>query len=146
MAIWNRRNLFSCFKVYLLDVGLLGAMTSLSEKVIIEGDHLFKEFKGSFAENVVMQTLATFGEPLYYWRSEGRAELDGVIQCGNNIYPLEIQSGLTGKKKSLRIYADKYKPTLLLRISPNHLRKDGQLLNCPFYALEGLKQWIALSE
>jgi predicted AAA+ superfamily ATPase len=130
---------FDFFKIYLLDVGLLGAMTNLSDKTIIHGDQLFQEFRGSYSENYVAQTLAQSHYHLYYWTSEGKAELDFVLQQEENIYPLEIKSGNSDKKKSLKIYNNTYHPELLIRSSPKNLRQDGKILNIPLYLLEELK-------
>lgn len=129
---------FECFKTYLLDVGLLGAMTDLSAKILIQGDQYFTEFRGSFVENFIAQELICTHQPpdnLYYWRSEGKAEIDFILSIDNQIYPLEIKSGNTDKKKSLRVYDDKYQPHQLLRSSPMNLKKDGKIMNCPLYLI-----------
>jgi hypothetical protein len=137
---------FDFFKIYLVDAGLLGAMADLSAKAVIHGDQLFQEFRGSLVENYIAQELACCHYGLYYWTSEGKAELDFVFQYDNNIYPLEIKSGYSDKKKSLRIYADKYKPPLLIRSSPMNLKKDGAILNCPLYLIGALKRLISIEE
>ncbi len=135
---------FEFFKTYLLDVGLLGAMTSLSSKVLLGDNDYFVEFKGSFVENFVAQQLMTINinDNLYYWSSEGKAEVDFVFSWNNNIFPLEIKSGNTNKKKSLQVYDQKYMPNLLLRSSPMNLRKDGKILNCPLYLLERIRNFL----
>lgn len=81
----------------------------------------------------------------YYWASSGRAELDFILQESNVIYPLEVKSGLSNKKKSLLVYNEKYIPKLAIRASTNNLRLDGVILNCPLYMLERLPQLIALA-
>ncbi len=133
---------FDIFKIYLLDVGLLGAMTNLSATAVIHGDELFQEFRGSIAENGVAQMLAVDNPELYYWSSEGKAELDFIIQRDNDIYPIEVKSGESLKKKSLLVYINKYKPTLSIRCSPMNLKRDGSILNIPFYLLDQLNQVI----
>ncbi|OGT48434.1 MAG: hypothetical protein A3E82_03815 [Gammaproteobacteria bacterium RIFCSPHIGHO2_12_FULL_38_11] len=129
---------FNFFKIYLLDVGLLGAMTNLSAKTVIHGDVLFQEFRGSIAENSVAQMLSIKNQELYYWSSEGKAELDFIIQNDDNIYPVEVKSGESSRKKSLLVYADKYKPVISIRCSPMNLKRDRGILNVPFYLFE---QW-----
>lgn len=126
------------FKIFLLDIGLLAAMSRLSPQIILEGDALFIEFKGAFTENVAAQALIAQQHPLYYWTSEGRAEIDFLIEHENNIYPLEVKSGFTTKKKSLSVYAEKFDPKLLLRSSLMNLKKDGNFFNIPLYFLNGL--------
>lgn len=135
---------FDFFKTYLLDVGLLGAMAQLSSKILIEGNQYFTEFKGSYIENFVAQELVKTNE-LYYWASEGQAEIDFVIAFENHAYPLEIKSGLSNKKKSLLVYDAKYKPSLLIRSSAMNLKKDGKVLNCPLYLIEQLATLILIS-
>lgn len=132
------------FKLYLLDVGLLGAMSDLSAKVLLQNGALFQEFKGSLTENYVMQAMneEQFGH--YYWSSEGTAELDGVLNYESEIFPLEIKSGFTGKKKSLNVYVEKYKPRFAIRTSPMNLKKDGNILNCPLYLVGVLKKILSL--
>ncbi len=129
---------FNIFKIYLVDVGLLGAMSRLSAKTILYENELFQEFRGAITENFVAQELVHSHLPLFYWTSEGRAELDFIIEQDDRIYPLEVKSGNSSKKKSLRVYGDTYQPKLLVRISPMNLKKDGDILNCPLYLLEKL--------
>lgn len=130
------------FKIYLVDVGLLGAMSHLSAKTIFHENELFQEFKGAIAENYVAQELAHSHYSLFYWTSEGKAELDFLVEQNEWIYPLEVKSGNSSKKKSLRVYEDIYHPTLLIRTSPMNLRKDDNIFNCPFYLIEKLRIFI----
>jgi predicted AAA+ superfamily ATPase len=127
----------SSFKIFLIDVGLLGAMSRLSPQIILDGNTLFTEFKGAFTENVIAQMLKVRQLPLYYWASEGRAEIDFLLELENTIYPMEVKAGSSTKKKSLLVFAEKFHPTLLLRASLMNLKKDGGLLNIPLY-LAGL--------
>ena len=127
----------NAFKIFLIDVGLLGAMSRLSPQIILEGNAFFTEFKGAFTENYIAQALSIHNTPLYYWTSEGRAEIDFLLEHKNAIYPMEIKAGTSCKKKSLLVYAEKFKPTLLLRASLMNLKKDGNVLNIPLY-LAGL--------
>jgi uncharacterized protein len=122
------------FKLYLLDVGLLAAMCRLPARVIVEGDQLFVEFKGAFAENYVAQALkAAFKSSLYYWSSEREAEVDYLLEWEGNLFPLEVKSGISTKKKSLLVYQEKYHPPVLSRTSLMNLKKDGNLCNYPLY-------------
>lgn len=134
---------FAVFKLYLVDVGLLGAMVELSARTLLDEDRLFQEFNGALLENYVAQALAHEYENLYYWTSEGKAELDYILQFEDQIYPLEIKSGNSGKKKSLQVYGEKFKPELLLRSSPMNLKHDGKILNCPLYMIELITTLIA---
>ncbi len=133
----------NAFKVYLVDVGLLGAMSNLSAKTILHENELFQEFRGAITENYVAQELVHSQYPLFYWTSEGKAEVDFILEQDDFIYPLEVKSGNSSKKKSLRVYGDTYSPKMLIRSSPMNLRKDGNILNCPLYLIEELRTLIS---
>jgi predicted AAA+ superfamily ATPase len=122
------------FKVFLIDVGLLGAQSNLSSLTIIDGDLLFTEFKGALTENFVAQELiATKHKKNYYWASEGTAEIDFLIEEEHEIYPLEVKAGTSQKKKSLLIYNQKYTPSKLIRATTMNLKHDGSIYNLPLY-------------
>lgn len=124
------------FKIFLADVGLLGAQSSLSPQTIIDGDLLFTEFKGALTENYVAQELiATKHKQPYYWASEGIAEVDFLIEEDHAIYPLEVKAGASQKKKSLLVYNQKYAPSKLLRASTMNLKHDAAIYNSPLYLL-----------
>ena len=121
----------------------LGAMSHLSAKTILHENELFQEFRGAITENYVAQELVHSHYPLFYWTSEGKAELDFILEQDDFIYPLEVKSGNSSKKKSLRVYGDTYHPKLLIRSSPMNLKKDGDILNCPLYLIEELRTLIS---
>ena len=125
------------FKVFALDVGLLGAMSRLSPELFLRGDKLFTEFKGAFIENYVAQQLKALKEvDLFYWKSPtGKAEVDFVVEYKSQIFPLEVKAGINPKGKSLRSYYEKYKPNFLSRTTLLNLRKDGIVCNYPLYAI-----------
>jgi uncharacterized protein len=124
------------FKVYLLDVGILGALCDLSPKNIIEDDVLFGMYKGAFTENFVCQELkATYQKELYYWTSEGKAEVDFIFSYDNEIYPLEVKAGTSKRKKSLAVYGEKYNPRILSRTTLRNFRIDGKIINYPLYMI-----------
>ncbi|MBF8263761.1 MAG: hypothetical protein HW387_1426 [Parachlamydiales bacterium] len=124
------------FKIFLADVGLLGAQGNLSPQTVIDGDLLFTEFKGALTENYVAQELIArrCKEP-YYWASEGIAEIDFLIEEDHEIYPLEVKSGPSQKKKSLIVYNQKYSPAKLIRATTMNLKHDGDIYNCPLYLI-----------
>lgn len=129
------------FKVYLLDIGLLGAMSKLDPRIILEGDQLFQEFKGSLTENYVAVELHDkYFEELYYWTTEGIAEVDFVISKEQQIFPLEVKAGYSKKKKSLLVYDEKFSkdecaPPVLSRASLRNFALDGKIVNYPLYAI-----------
>ncbi len=133
----------NAFKIYLVDVGLLGAMSNLSAKTILHQNELFQEFRGAITENYIAQELVHSQYFLFYWTSEGKAEVDFILEQDGLIYPLEVKSGNSSKKKSLRVYGDAYHPQLLIRSSPMNLKKDDDILNCPLYLIEELRTLIS---
>lgn len=132
----------NAFKIYLVDVGLMGAMSHLSAKTMLYGNELFQEFRGAMTENYVAQELVHSQFSLFYWTSEGKAELDFIIEMDDFIYPLEVKSSNSSKKKSLKVYEEIYHPKLLIRASPMNLKLDGKVLNCPLYLMEELRHII----
>jgi len=71
----------------------------------------------------------------FYWTSASDAEVDFVIQINDNNYPIEVKSGTSRNIKSLRSYADKYKPEKIFIISPRNFMKDKDFINIPLYAI-----------
>ncbi len=129
------------FKIFLGDVGLLGAQSSLSPQTIIEGNVLFTEFKGSLTENFIAQELiASHHRELYYWESEGMAEVDFLVEGNHEIYPLEVKAGTSQKKKSLLVYGNKYSPSKLTRTTLMNLKHDGNIYNYPLYLISRFPQ------
>ncbi len=129
------------FKVFLADVGLLGAQSHLSPQIILDGDLLFTEFKGALTENYVAQELiASRQKNPYYWTSEGTAEVDFLIEEDHAIFPLEVKAGANQKKKSLLVYNEKYAPEKLFRATSMNLKKDGKICNYPLYFICRLNQ------
>jgi hypothetical protein len=124
------------FKIFLSDVGLLSAQSSLSPRTIIDGSHLFTEFKGALTENFIAQELiATKNQKLYYWKSAGTAEVDFLLEDTHEIFPLEAKAGENLKKKSLRLYGQKYHASLLYRSTLMNLKADGNIINYPLYLI-----------
>ena len=131
---------YSKFKVYILDTGLLGALLNLSSDIILKPNELFLEYNGAFVENYTcLELLKTLEQDIFYWSSEREAEVDFVFQWENDIYPLEVKSGTNRNTKSLRSYADKFQPKLLLRASPRNFMTSDEFINIPLYGLLGVK-------
>jgi hypothetical protein len=130
------------FKLFQLDVGLLSCMTGLNEKVLLEGNKLFKEFKGALTEQFVLQQLKTIDNlGTYYWTAERAiAEIDFIIDNGEAIIPLEVKSETNLKSKSLRSYRDKFQPKQSIRTSMADYKMEDGLLNLPLWAIENIAQ------
>ena len=126
----------SIFKIYGLDVGLLGTLAKISSDILTHGNQLFTEFKGAFVENFVAQQFKSNIETdLYYWKSAGTAEIDFICEYHNNVYPLEAKAGINPRSKSLLFYDKKYNPNLMSRTTLLNLKHDGKICNYPLYAI-----------
>lgn len=94
------------FKLYLLDVGLLGALTQTPSDQILIGDNVFSEYKGAFTENFVLQQLETLSNlPIYYYSKDNSTqEVDFIVQAGSKILPIEVKAEDNVKAKSLAAF------------------------------------------
>ena len=130
------------FKMFLLDVGLLGAMSGLDAQSLLKGNELFSEFKGALTEQYVAQQLRSeSGLTPFYWSAErATAEVDFLFQQGMELYPLEVKAEENLKAKSLKVYFDKFQPRLAIRSSMSDYRREDWLLNLPLYGLSRLIQ------
>ncbi len=128
---------FHAFKLYMLDVGLLAAMSKLDLKSLLEGDRIFEEFKGALTEQYVLQQLIVNKEitPFYWSAERGMAEIDFVFQSGMNIVPMEVKAAENLQAKSLKSYYNKYMPKCSIRTSMSNYRQEDWLTNIPLYAV-----------
>lgn len=127
----------SAFKLFLHDVGLLGAMAGLNVRTIIEGDEIFTEFKGALTEQYVMQQLRLESERyIGYWTNErSTAEVDFVIQEEGEVIPIEVKSGENLKAKSFRLFCEKFQPKKAIRTSLTDYKEESWMENVPLYAI-----------
>jgi uncharacterized protein len=133
------------FKLFLCDIGLMSAMTKIDVHVLLEGDALFTEFKGTLTEQFVCQELKLIEDiDLAYWSNEApaRSEIDFILQTGMQIIPLEAKSSTNLKAKSLSVYREKFRPEIEIRTSMADYKKTGNLFDIPLYALGGLMEII----
>ncbi|MEK7269567.1 MAG: ATP-binding protein [Planctomycetota bacterium] len=124
------------FKVYALDVGLLGAMSRLPPAAVIEGSSVFEEHRGAFTENFVAQELvARRGERLYYWSTGSNAEVDFLCEDEGVLHPLEVKAGQNPRSRSLSTFGARHPGCPLSRATLLNLKSDGRIRNYPLYAL-----------
>ncbi|MPL93337.1 hypothetical protein SDC9_39463 [bioreactor metagenome] len=125
------------FKLFMVDIGLLGAKSGLDAKTIIEGNTIFGQYKGALTEQYVLQQLkCSTGIEIYYWSSEqGIAEIDFLIQTGGKVLPIEVKAQENLKAKSLKSFRDKFHPELSLRTSMSDFREEETLTNLPLYGI-----------
>ncbi len=128
------------FKMFMLDVGLLGAMSNLDAQTLLHGNILFSEFKGALTEQYIAQQLISeSGLTPYYWSTErSTAEVDFIFQLGMTIYPLEVKAEENLKTKSLKVYTETYQPPLAFRTSMADYRRENWMLNIPLYGISRL--------
>ena len=126
------------FKLFLLDVGLLSCMVGLRQDVLLDGNELFKEFKGALTEQYVLQQLKTIkGLNIYYWTANrGTAEVDFVIDNGKDVIPVEVKAEVNLQAKSLKVYREKFQPKLSIRTSMADYKKEDWLMNLPLWAVQ----------
>ena len=126
---------FSAFKLYTLDVGLLGAMSSTAPSMILDNNALFTNFKGALAEQFVLQELLANGFAPSYWTSDsGNAEVEFVIQGETDIFPIEVKAGINTKAKSLKTFRELFKPPYSIRTSLQPYHDGANVKDIPLYA------------
>ncbi|MBB1530160.1 MAG: ATP-binding protein [Prevotella sp.] len=123
----------TAFKVYACDCGLLRRLARLPATVILNPNANYTEFKGSMAENAVLQSIIPLlnHDMPHYWSPDSRAEIEFVIQWGENIIPVEVKAENCINGRSLSVYTERYKPTKRIRFSFLNLQYNQGLLSCP---------------
>lgn len=126
------------FKLFVVDVGLLGCMTGLRGSTLLDGNDLFVEFKGALTEQYVCQHLKTIEDLgiYYYTNDRGSCEIDFVIDNGEQVIPVEVQAEINLQTKSLKTYREKFTPERSIRTSMADYKEEDWLINLPLYAIE----------
>ncbi len=132
------------FKMYVLDVGLHGAMTGLDAKSLISGNEFFKQYKGALTEQFVLQQLVLFDEiKIHYWTpDEGIAEVDFVVQLNGSIVPIEVKAEVNLKAKSLAQFIKRYNTPNVIRTSLEKYFKGEKITNVPLFAIHLLPNML----
>ena len=125
----------SAFKLFMLDVGLMGAMAGTSAEAMLVGNNVFSEYKGAFAELYVFTQLKTLGLPLYYHSVDNSTiEIDLVTEWRDHVVPIEVKAEVNVKAKSLRIFISGNPGLKGLRFSMLPHVDQGWMENVPLYA------------
>ena len=130
------------FKLFLLDVGLLNCMTGISKHILLDGNDIFKEFKGSVTEQYVFQQLRTVSDYgiYYYTNDRNSCEIDLLVDDGEKVIPVEVKAEENLRAKSLKMYREKYAPAVSVRTSmANYRNENNGLINLPLYCITN---WI----
>lgn len=130
------------FKLFILDVGLMGAMADVPASQIMVSDNIFKEYKGAFTEAYVESQLATTGIPVYFHTVEkSRIELDFVVQLNDNVYPVEVKAEENVKAKSMKVFIGNHPELKGIRLSMKNHENQSWIENIPLFAFRDyLKQ------
>ena len=134
---------FDAFKLFIVDLGLLGALVGMDSRDVLINNNAFKEYKGAFTEQFILQELKSLGCELYYHsRERSTLELDFVIQK-YYIYPLEVKAEENLKSKSLRIIYDSNNELKPVRFSMAGYREQDWMVNVPLYLAS---EWLSAAE
>ena len=127
----------NAYKLFMLDVGLLGALSELPAESILEGNDIFIEFKGALTEQYVLQQLISDTDytPYYFGTEKATFEQDFLIQKGKNIIPIEVKAEANARSQSLKAYCDRYHPEKAVRFSTLKYIDQGWMVNIPLYAV-----------
>lgn len=128
----------SAFKLFCVDVGLLGAISSLDSETIVKGNSIFTEFKGALTEQYALQELILHHEPFYFAKSNSQLEVDFLIQENGMVIPIEVKAEENLRARSLRQFVADYSSSEAYRLSMSSYRKESWMTNLPLYAIETL--------
>ena len=128
---------FSAFKIFMSDIGLMGAMSKLPAQSLMAGNSLFSDFKGALTEQYVMQLLKTNKQlSIYYWSADSsRGEIDFLLQRDCDIIPVEVKAEENLQAKSLRSFIDKNPGLHGVRLSMSPYREQEWMTNYPLYSV-----------
>ncbi len=125
----------SAFKLFMLDVGLMGAMADTSAESMLVGDGIFSEYKGAFTELYVFTQLLTLELPLYYHSvNNSTIEIDFLTQWHDKVVPIEVKAEVNVKSKSLRTFIDNNPELKGVRFSMLPYKEQEWMINIPLYA------------
>lgn len=129
------------FKLFILDVGLLGCITGLHQRTLLDGNNMFSEFKGALTAQYVCQQLKTLDDLgiYYYTNDRGSCEVDFIIDTGDQAIPMEVKAEVNLKAKSLKTYRDRFSPGISIRASMADYKRAEWLIDLPLYAVENIK-------
>jgi hypothetical protein len=120
-------------------------MSRLSSIAYTEGNRLFTEFKGAITENYILQSIiAQFEDEPRYWTSGNEAEVDFIVQSGNEIIPMEVKSEDNVKSRSLTLFHQKFQPRLRIRYSLKNLQYSEGFFNIPLSLSDFTKELVLM--
>lgn len=128
---------FSAFKMFLSDIGLMGAMSNIPVQSLLNGNMLFSDFKGALTEQFVLQQMKTNQSlSIYYWSADNsRGEIDFLVQQEENVIPIEVKAEENLQAKSLRMFVERNPGLKGCRFSMSPYREQDWLVNYPLYSV-----------
>ena len=132
------------FKIFMVDIGLLIAMTDLDAQVIIDGNRIFTEFKGALTEQYVLQQLVAEAglTPYYYSTPNSTGEIDFMLQGSTTVVPVEVKAEENLRAKSLKAFCEKYHPKYAIRTSMSDYRVQEWMTNLPLYHIDKITNFL----
>ena len=125
----------NAFKLFMLDVGLMGAMAETSAESMLVGDGIFSEYKGAFTELYVFTQLKSQDISLYYHAVDSSTiEIDFLAQWHDRVIPIEVKAEVNVKAKSLRTFITNNPHLKGLRYSMLPYKDQDWMINVPLYA------------
>ena len=129
----------SAFRLFTVDLGLLGAMVDVPAKEVLINDNMFIEYKGAFTEQYVLQEIIEYGlQPYYYSKENSRLEIDLIVQT-DEVYPIEVKAEENLKSKCLKTVYDENPKLKAVRFSMCGYKEQDWMTNVPLY-LSG--EWL----
>lgn len=125
----------SNYKLYMADIGILILHSKIPLQTMLSPIEVDNIFLGSMAENYVAQSFINKGYDLFYWQSDGKAEIDFVLQIDDSVIPVEVKKGIHNRSRSLGIFAEKYKSPYTIRISKKNFGFENNIKSVPLYAV-----------
>ena len=125
----------AAFKLYMSDVGLFVNKARYPLYQIDLEKQPSMIAMGPLTEHYVANELRIKGHETYYWESDGKAELDFMIQKGTDIIPIEVKTSTNTKSRSLDLYMKTYNPKYGLRISEKNFGFENNIKSVPLYAV-----------
>ena len=123
------------FKLYMGDIGILTLRSEIPLQTILSTIETDNTFLGAMTENYVAQCFKTKNYRLAYWQSEGKAEVDFVLQLDGKVVPVEVKKGKRNRAKSLGVFMEKYKLEYAIRISKKNFGFENNIKSVPLYAV-----------
>jgi len=124
----------SNFKLYMGDIGMLTLHAAIPLQFLLSPVEVDNIFLGSMAENYVAQAFAAREIDLYYWQSDGKAEIDFVLQTEEGVIPVEVKKGYRNRSRSLTLFARQYHSPYAIRVSKKNFGFENEVKSVPLYA------------